>query len=227
MYQYNDELYHHGVKGMRWGVLRSRTAVLYDKNPGHKAESKNPSSKNTYEGEVYKAKQAYKQAKKDYKESNKDLSNKMNAVMKNSYRHPITQYVTQKGRAKKDQLGKELVKSAETANSKYSAMKAAKKNIKVVKKADKDAKRDTARARKVSKKNGSDSTRAKINRSNNKKSKVSAFLEKQAKKNVSRSLNFQRKHKIGAYGKVSAAYHKKMGHTYRDPKTGKIVRPNK
>lgn len=54
IYPYNDELYHHGVKGQRWGVLRSRTAVLYDKNPGHRAETKNVSSDNKYEGTPYK-----------------------------------------------------------------------------------------------------------------------------------------------------------------------------
>lgn len=32
-YNYSDELYHHGIKGMKWGVRRSRAQLGYSSSP--------------------------------------------------------------------------------------------------------------------------------------------------------------------------------------------------
>ena len=56
-YEYTPELYHHGVKGMKWGVRRYQNAV----------GSLTPAGKKKYDDDpVGQAKLAYKSAKKDY-----------------------------------------------------------------------------------------------------------------------------------------------------------------
>lgn len=32
-YNYSDELYHHGIKGMKWGIRRSRAQLGYSSSP--------------------------------------------------------------------------------------------------------------------------------------------------------------------------------------------------
>lgn len=196
-----NELYHHGVKGMRWGVLRSRTAVLYDKNPGRKAQYPNASSKNSYEGEQYNGPRSVKGNLHRIAAANHDLNAKTYRKLGNKNLAEMNE------KARKESLQK--AKAADKA-------KQAKQEAKIAKT---EARRryweeqgeQAAIERKRSKQNGSISTKTKLNVASV-GSKVNKLLEDQAKKNVSRTLAFQRKHKIGAYGKVSKAYHKARGH---------------
>ena len=59
MSTYNYELYHHGVKGMKWGIRR------FQKKNG----SLTPAGKRRYSDDVYDKKNAYKAAKKAYDNS--------------------------------------------------------------------------------------------------------------------------------------------------------------
>lgn len=87
-----DELYHYGVKGMRWGHRKRR----YDDN-------------------VYAKKAAYKQAKKDYKQSRKnregweDVAKKNTALEKAKYEY---------GKSKKDYDASPEGKAAAKARAK-------------------------------------------------------------------------------------------------------------
>ena len=61
-YNYNDELYHHGIKGMKWGVRRTQAQLGHDTG-----EANSKKSKRQLKAEV-------KQLKKDQKEWDKNFN---------------------------------------------------------------------------------------------------------------------------------------------------------
>ena len=103
MSQYNDELMHYGVPGMRWG---------------HRKQTYSDSYNN-----VKSTKAAYKQASKDYNKSYREASNY-------SSRHPISQYTNKKAKAKSDEKWNDAIDKAVKYNKARTAYKTAKKENK-------------------------------------------------------------------------------------------------
>lgn len=106
---YENELYHHGVKGMRWGHRKAQPV-------------------SGSRGRMQSAKADYKSAKKTYNKS-------FNKAYNYSGRHPISQFVGKKAKAESDARWDQAYKDAERMNSAKSAYKSAKKNAKTEKKA--------------------------------------------------------------------------------------------
>ena len=105
IYQYPDYMYHHGVKGMKWGVRKKyQTSGAQNRLDSAKAE--------------------YKSAKKVFNKS-------YGKAYKNSQIHPITQFATKKGRAKSDALWDQAYKDARRVKSTKSEYKQAKKAYKI------------------------------------------------------------------------------------------------
>lgn len=157
----SDELYHHGVKGMKWGVRKAdyntagmRSKNIYDRlddlenqeisaysaNRSHYRDAKRQ-IRNDKRTQIKEAKTASKAARKAYNEAYND-------AYKFSQRHMITQFVKKsKNYQTSNEKWADARKKAEAAN-------AAKKNLKDVKKtARADAKAGRAAARDVLRKN--------------------------------------------------------------------------
>ena len=99
-----NELYHHGVKGMKWGVRKKQqTSGVRNRVNSTKAE--------------------YKSARKAYSKS-------YDKAYRNSQIHPITQFATKKGRAKSNALWEQAVNDAKRVNSAKNTYKSAKKAYK-------------------------------------------------------------------------------------------------
>lgn len=86
----NDELYHHGIDGMHWGVRNG---------PPYPLDSK------THNKVVSRSKDSYgiKESKKDYKQSKKEYHKAFNKAYRYSSNHPITQNYG-RGKKKSDSL---------------------------------------------------------------------------------------------------------------------------
>lgn len=158
---FSDELYHHGVKGMKWGVRKAdyntpgmRSKNIYDRlddleDQEIRAYSANRShyraAKRQVKGEakarVQEAKAANKEAKKAYNQS-------FNKAYSFSQRHAITTMLKKHDNYKKNQDNwADALKKAEAAS-------AAKKNLKDVKASAKaDVKAGKAAAKEVLRKN--------------------------------------------------------------------------
>ena len=102
---YENELYHYGVKGMRWGHRKAQP-VSATRN------------------RVITTKAKYKSAKKAYNKS-------FHKAYRNSQLHPVTQFATKKGKAKSDALWKQATTDAKRMNSAESAYKSAKNERKM------------------------------------------------------------------------------------------------
>lgn len=96
-YNYVDELYHHGVKGMKWGVRKKRESATFKDYRSKKA--------------------AYKQAKRDYNKSFNKAYNKASAAYSPFKKH----------RQANDERWNDVYDKAKAADKAQKAYKQAKK----------------------------------------------------------------------------------------------------
>ena len=105
----SNELYHYGVKGMRWGV---RKQPEYLSNGRARVAS----------------------AKANYKAANKQYSKDYNRAYNYSSFHPISQFVGEKQKAESNKRWRQAITSATVANKAKRDYKAAKIDYKIEKK---------------------------------------------------------------------------------------------
>lgn len=159
---YKDELYHHGVKGMKWGVrkadyndegLRSNSITRrLDslESQESRARADNRSHYRNVKRQIRSDKRAQiKEARTASKEAKKAYDKSFNKAYSFSQRHAITTMLKKHENYQKNQKNwADAIKKAEAA-------KAAKQNLKDVKKTAKaDAKAGRQAAREVFRKNG-------------------------------------------------------------------------
>lgn len=102
-----NELYHHGVKGMKWGVRKKRQLEVSD-------------TRKNYDD----ARLKYKQAKKGYSKSYNEAYNYSNS-------HPVSQFTNRKRSAESDRRWDEAIKKADELNKAKANYKRAKRDRRV------------------------------------------------------------------------------------------------
>ena len=113
----NNELYHYGVKGMKWGVHKKRSETSVDR-----------------------ARSAYKTAKKDYNKS-------YNSAYDYSRRYPISQFTSKKRRVESDRRWEDAQNKAKTLDSAKKAYKAEKEAVRALKKMENQKHKDFVKTR--------------------------------------------------------------------------------
>lgn len=82
-YRYTDELYHHGIKGMKWGVRKKRPASLTKAKSNYKsAQDEYVKSFNKAYGKSLAAYSPLKKHRQNNAKRWEDATNKGNAVIK-------------------------------------------------------------------------------------------------------------------------------------------------
>lgn len=126
--QKTNELYHYGVKGMKWGVRKDSYAS--DKRVNSLMSESRSADK--------KAKDAYseyKSAKKTAKAANKEYSKAYDKAYNFSARHPITQHIKKsKNYKKSNDLWGKAYDAGKAANVAKANKKQAKANLKIANK---------------------------------------------------------------------------------------------
>lgn len=117
----NDELYHHGIKGMKWGVRR------FQKKDGSLTSARAKRYATVGDDELKTKKQAYKQANKEY-------SKAYNSAYKYSSHHPISQWASEKRSAESNKRWDDAINKAKVADARKQEYKQAKQEYKEVNK---------------------------------------------------------------------------------------------
>lgn len=126
-----DELYHYGVKNMKWGVRN------YQNKDGSLTSAGRRRYQTDGDDDLRAKKQAYKSAKKDY-------SKAYNKAYNYSRAYPISQYTNKKKSAEADRRWDDAINKADTLNKAKSDYKQAKKEYKETNKEALAAKRKKA-----------------------------------------------------------------------------------
>lgn len=143
-----NELYHFGVKGMKWGVRRNRSSFVSTSGPkrlpgtyasdgnGWTAKAKRLPGAivKTSNGNAASAKVRMKNAKQAYKTANKVASKSFGEAYKYTDRHPIKSRIG-KGKQKSNALWDDAFEKIDAANKAQAAYKQSKKDYKAEKKA--------------------------------------------------------------------------------------------
>ena len=103
----DDELQHHGVKGMKWGVRRSRQQL---------------STSDT--------RKRYDSAKEDYKAARKAYNKSYNQAYNYSSLHPIGQFTNKKKQAESDRRWDDAINKADKLNTAQDNYRQAKRDRK-------------------------------------------------------------------------------------------------
>lgn len=114
---YENELYHYGVKGMRWGHRKSYPTT----SAGYPTKST-----------VGAARVRMKDSKKAYKQANKDYNKSFKKAHRYTYNHPIASSIRKK---KTTNLWGDVYEKGNAANKAKDSYKQSKQNYKAEKKA--------------------------------------------------------------------------------------------
>lgn len=143
-----NELYHFGVKGMKWGVRRNRSSFVSTSGPkrlpgtyasdgnGWNAKAKRLPGAivKTSNGNIASAKVRMKNAKQAYKTADKAASKSFGEAYRYIERHPIKSRIG-KGKQKSNALWDDAFDKIDASNKAKAAYKQSKKDYKAEKKA--------------------------------------------------------------------------------------------